>query len=166
MHHSRRDTGVALRARAMETYDPFAVNPLRRSAIALLVSSALVIGPPALLSPSTADLVLITVGWIAMAVMVLSLPVLLMSLIELLWKRVTTRLRPSVDELELSERTRNLLRRHGFTTIASIDQTSDSSLLVLSNFDARAMHEVRRAISIWRYRRWQEAGFPDRGLRT
>jgi hypothetical protein len=111
-----------------------------------------------------ADLLLLTVGWVAMAVMVISLPVLLMCLVELLWKRITARLRPSVDELELSVRTSNLLRRHGFSTIASIDRTSDSSLLVLSNFDPRAVQEVRRAISLWKYRKWQDAGFPSDGL--
>ncbi|HET7038099.1 MAG TPA: DNA-directed RNA polymerase subunit alpha C-terminal domain-containing protein [Thermomicrobiaceae bacterium] len=158
-----RDPKLRWRREALEAYDPFAVNPLRRSLIALLVSGALVVGPPVLLSPSHAALALVTVGWIAMTVFVLSFPVLLICLVERLWQAVSRRIHPSVDELALSPRARNLLHRHGFDTIESIDRASETELLLLSNFDAPTVREVRRAVSLWMYRRWQESGFPDRG---
>jgi hypothetical protein len=44
-------------------------------------------------------------------------------------------------------------------TIASVEEAPDAALLLLSNMDARALREIRRAISLWRYRRWQERGF-------
>lgn len=166
MRHERHDPRMTLRRQALEVYDPFAVNPLRRSATALLVSGAIVVGPPALLSSSHASLVLITVGWAAMAVFMLSFPVLLICLVELLWQAVSRRIHPSVDELDLSPRVRNLLRRHGYDSIVSLDRASDTELLILSNFDAQAVREARRAVSLWKYRRWQEAGFPDRGFGT
>ena len=31
--------------------------------------------------------------------------------------------------------------------------------------DARGLQEVRRAVTLWNYRRWQERGFPVRGFR-
>jgi hypothetical protein len=39
----------------------------------------------------------------------------------------------------------------------------DAMLLLLSNMDARGVHEIRRAIAVWKYRRWQEKGFPVSG---
>jgi hypothetical protein len=35
--------------------------------------------------------------------------------------------------------------------------------MLLPNMDPRALHEIRRAINIWKYQRWQEAGFPAKG---
>jgi hypothetical protein len=29
--------------------------------------------------------------------------------------------------------------------------------------EARRLREVRRAVSLWKYRRWQEEGFPATG---
>jgi hypothetical protein len=29
--------------------------------------------------------------------------------------------------------------------------------------DARGVHEIRRAVNLWKYQRWQEAGFPATG---
>ena len=57
-------------------------------------------------------------------------------------------------------RAANLLRRHGFETIAQVERTPDSTLALLSNMDASAIREIRRAVSIWRYQRWQARGFP------
>ena len=50
------------------------------------------------------------------------------------------------------------------STATKVEATPDSSLMLLSNMDARAVREIRRAISIWRYQRWQERGFPADGL--
>ena len=40
----------------------------------------------------------------------------------------------------------------------------DEALMMLSNMDARTVREIRRAINLWQYRRWQEAGFPAGGM--
>ena len=50
-------------------------------------------------------------------------------------------------------------RSGSIVTIASVEQTPDTTMLLLSNMDQRALHEIRRGISLWRYRRWQERGF-------
>ncbi len=149
--------------RDSDLYDPFAVDPIRRSLVAVVASAALLLGPPALLGEQAAAVVMVCGGWLAAAVFALSLPVLAMSLAEAGWRALARRLHPSVDELQLSPRVRHLLRRHGFETIASVDRAPDAALLVLSNFDERALREVRRAINLWKYRRWQEAGFPSAG---
>ena len=39
----------------------------------------------------------------------------------------------------------------------------DDGLLLLSNMDARSVREIRRAITLWKYRRWQENGFAATG---
>ncbi len=44
-------------------------------------------------------------------------------------------------------------------TIASVEETPDTSLLLLSNMDNRTVQEIRRSVNLWRYRRWQERGF-------
>jgi hypothetical protein len=145
------------------SWDPFAQNPVKRSLLAFLGSSAIVILPPAFLDTDTASLILVAIGWLAAITMVMSFPVLIISLIEAGWSRISRRIHPSIDELAISPRAHNLLRRHGYETIASVDRAPDVALLMLSNFDQRALREVRRAINIWKYRRWQEAGFPDPG---
>ncbi len=99
-------------------------------------------------------------GWLAAIGMVLCFPVLLMSVAELAWKQISRRMYPSVDLLDLSPRVRNLLNRYGFRTIDSVDRCSDDGFLMLTNFDPKALHELRRAVSVWKYRRWQDAGFP------
>jgi hypothetical protein len=35
--------------------------------------------------------------------------------------------------------------------------------MLLSNMDHRGLREIRRAITLWKYRRWQEQGFPATG---
>jgi hypothetical protein len=144
-------------------WDPFSVNPIRRSLTSFLVSASIVILPPAFLDADTASLILVAVGWLAAIIMVMSFPVLVISLIEEGWGRLSRRIHPSIDELDINPRIHNLLRRHGYDTIASVDRATDVTLLMLSNFDMRALGEVRRAINIWKYRRWQEAGFPHPG---
>ena len=67
---------------------------------------------------------------------------------------------PGIEELDISQRIHSLLMRHGYETIEQIDRTPDTSLLLLSNVDARTLHKIRRAINIWKYQRWQDRGFP------
>jgi hypothetical protein len=66
---------------------------------------------------------------------------------------------PGIELLGLSPRVEHILARHGILTIREVDAMDDQSLLLLSNMDQRGAREVRRAVSIWKYRRWQESGF-------
>lgn len=137
----------------------FAVNPIRRALAVILVSLGL-IGGPLLLPPGDARTVLLLFGvWFGVTGVVMCLPILLWCSIEEAWAWLQRRLWPTVESLDLSPRARNLLRRHGFVTIASVERMPDASLLLLSNMDRRALREIRRSISLWRYRRWQEGGF-------
>jgi hypothetical protein len=101
----------------------------------------------------------IVAGWFGLTGLIICTPILLWSLAEEGWRILERRLWPTIEDLELSPRAYNLLRRHGFVTIASVERTSDTSLLLLSNMDGRALHEIRRGVNLWRYRRWQERGF-------
>jgi hypothetical protein len=143
--------------------DPFAQNPIRRS-FALVSSCCLVLLGPFLVSESLGTLVMLSVGWIAAAGFVLGLPVLVWSVGECLLLAVRRRLRPTVDQLDISPRIAHILFRFGYEEIDLVEQASDGELLHLSNMDARAVREVRRAIAVWKYRRWQERGFPATGL--
>lgn len=134
-------------------YDPFAVHPIRRSAIASLISGLLLIGAPLVFGTSSnvTTGIYLTVGWILAAVFVLAVPILLISLLEAGWRGLKCHVHPSVSELDLSPRVANLLRRHHFETLDDIERTPDGVMLLLSNFDAEALREVRRAISLFRY---------------
>jgi len=153
-----------LQYRGGDCNDIFAVNPLRRSTWIVSVCWALVLGPAFLLHGDAQMLMLISFGWLAATGIILVTPIFVWCLIEEAWKILRRRVDPTIDELDLSPRASNLLRRHGLETIASIERVPDSSLSLLSNMDARAIREIRRAISIWRYQRWQERGFPADGM--
>jgi hypothetical protein len=153
-----------LQYRGGDCNDIFAVNPLRRSAWIVSVCWAFLLGPAFLLHGDAQMLMLISFGWLAATGIILVTPILIWCLIEEAWKVLRRRVDPTIEELDLSPRACNLLRRHGLETIASIERVSDSSLSLLSNMDARAIREIRRAISIWRYKRWQDRGFPADGM--
>ena len=103
---------------------------------------------------------LIAFGWLAMTGIVMVTPILIWCLVEEGVKAVRRHRDPTTELLDLSPRAVNLLRRHGFETIAQVERTPDSTLALLSNMDASAIREIRRAVSIWRYQRWQARGFP------
>ncbi len=132
--------------------------------IAFTICTAAFILPMALLPADLEALTMVLFGWLAAIGMVLTFPVVVMSLIEMAWSQVARRLYPSSDLLDLSPRVRNLLNRYGYRTIDRIDRTSDDAFLMLTNFDPKALRELRRAISVWKYRRWQDAGFPADGV--
>ena len=157
-HRTRSELAMAYRR--PDANDLFSVNPLRRSAIVVAVCWAMILLPAWLLSGDAQALILIAFGWLAFTGIIMVTPILIWCLVEEAVKALRRRTNPPVDLLDLSPRAANLLRRHGFETIAQVDATSDASLLLLSNMDARALREIRRAISIWRYQRWQERGFP------
>ena len=142
--------------------DPFAVNPIRRSFALVVVCAAIVFGPIAL-GGDVAMSVMVSVGWLAMTGLVMGVPILIWSLVEEGWRLLSRRIRPTVDQLDLSPRVVHILTRHGFDAIDEVDQAGDATLLLLSNMDARGLREVRRAINLWKYRRWQEQGFPATG---
>jgi len=142
--------------------DPFAVNPIRRSA-ALVVGCAAVVFVPWLFGEELATTVMLSVGWLAMTGLVIGLPVLLLSLGEEAARAIRRRLRPTVDQLEITPRVAHILIRHGYESIDEVDRSPDAALLLLSNMDNRGIREIRRAIALWKYRRWQEQGFPATG---
>ncbi len=146
-----------------DTPDPFAVNPIRRSFGLVLVSSLTIFGPLAF-GGSVAMSVMVSVGWLAVTGLVIGTPILIWSLVEEGIDLIRKRLRPTVDQLQLSPRVAHVLTRHGYEEIDAVDNASDTTLLLLSNMDVRGLREVRRAINLWKYRRWQDQGFPATGF--
>jgi hypothetical protein len=147
----------------MSDTDVFAVNPIRRSFAISMVCWGMILVPILLLDGDLQASLLIGLGWLAAAGIVFVTPIFFWSLAEAGWERVRWRVSPTIEDLDLSPRAYNLLRRHGFDTISSVEETSDVSLMLLQNMDPRALHEIRRAVNLWKYRRWQEAGFPVDG---
>ena len=143
--------------------DPFGVNPIRRSAVAIVVSGFLLFGSSGVFGSGVGTTLLYTCGWLAATVLIFAMPVLVVSVAGELWTVLWRRMHPSIGELDLSPRVLHLLERHGYTVIDEVDRAPDGALLLLSNFDARTLREVRRAISLWKYRRWQDAGFQASG---
>ena len=139
--------------------DLFAVNPIRRSAGLVAASAAAFFGP-LLVGGQTAATMMLAGGWLGLIGLAMGVPVLGLSLAEAGWQRLSRRLRPPVDALDLPPRLVHLLRRHGYDSIDLVERAPDAALLLLSNMDPRGVREIRRAIALWRYRRWQEQGFP------
>jgi hypothetical protein len=139
--------------------DIFAVNPIRRSLAAILISLGMMAFPAMFLDGGLQAATLIFAIWFGCTGLILCVPILIWSVLEAIWGYCQRRIYPTIDQLDLTPRAHNLLRRHGFVTIASVEQTPDTTMLLLSNMDPRALHEIRRSISLWRYRRWQERGF-------
>ncbi|MGH2535256.1 MAG: DNA-directed RNA polymerase subunit alpha C-terminal domain-containing protein [Thermomicrobiales bacterium] len=142
--------------------DPFAVNPIRRSFILVGGCAAAIIGP-ALAGDEALTVAMLSVGWLAITGIVIGTPILLWSLVEEALRLLRRRWRPTVDSLDVSPRLIHILTRHGYEAIEEIDRASDADLLVLSNMDRRGLQETRRAVAIWKYRRWQDEGFPATG---
>ncbi len=157
-YRTRAELAMAYRGEGAN--DIFAVNPLRRSAWIVGICWALILGPAWLLHGEAQALMLIAFGWLAMTGIIMVTPILIWCLVEEAVTLVRRRTNPPIELLDLSPRAANLLRRHGFESIAQVDAASDATLALLSNMDARAIREIRRAVSIWRYKRWQERGFP------
>lgn len=151
--------GMRLSSGHSDLGDIFAVNPIRRS-FAVILTCAALIGLPLLLLQGEVEMAVeLVTGWFGFTGLLLCTPILIWSLLEEGWHLLQRRLWPTIELLDLSPRAYNILRRHGYVTIVSVEQTSDASLLLLANMDGRAVHEIRRSINLWRYRRWQERGF-------
>jgi hypothetical protein len=133
---------------------------LRRSFYITSFSWLVVFFPLLFLRGDAQALVLIGAGWLAAAGIVFVTPIFIWCLVEAGWKHVSRKRHPTVDMLGLTPRAVSLLQRYGYTTIAAVDRTPDVSLMMLPNMDARTLRDIRRAINIWKYQRWQERGFP------
>ena len=143
--------------------DPFAVNPIRRSFATVALSLAtLALGFG--LGGAATTLIMVSVGWLALAALILALPILIWSLAEEGVRQLRRRLSPQIEQLGLSARVERILLRHGYETIRQTHETDDETLLMLSNMDDRGLREIRRGINLWQYRRWQDAGFPAGGM--
>jgi hypothetical protein len=137
----------------------FAINPIRRALITILVGLALIAAPQVLPGGNLRTVLQLITVWFGATSIIMCTPILIWCSMEEAWRWLQRRLWPTIDQLDLSPRTQNLLRRHGFITIVSVERVSDSTLLLLSNMDTRTVHEIRRGINIWRYLRWQANGF-------
>ena len=160
MSSLRHASGPPWTSRSSDLIDPFVINPIRRSFAMVVICGAAVIFP-AMIGGAIAETILLAGGWLAGTGLVLGIPVLIWSLVEEAWRQIRRRMVPDIEQLGLSPRVAHVLRRHGLESIAEVDAASDSTLLLLSNMDGRGVQEIRRAISLWHYRRWQELGFPS-----
>jgi hypothetical protein len=142
--------------------DPFAVNPIRRS-FALCVACIAALVVPWLISDAAMTAAMLSITWLAITGLVFGVPVLVWSLFAAGIKLAKAQMLPSVDELDLTPRVKHLLQRYGYDTIDELESETDAALLMLSNLDQRGVREIRRAIALWRYRRWQDQGFPATG---
>ena len=151
--------GMRLAPGQSDLGDIFAINPIRRSFTVLLVCAAMIGLPLLVLRGEVQMAVELVTGWFGFTGLIMCTPILIWSLLEEGWRLLQRRLWPTIEQLDLTPRAYNLLRRHGFVTIASVEETPDSSLLLMSNMDNRTVQEIRRSVNLWRYRRWQERGF-------
>ncbi len=147
--------------------DPFAEHPIRRSAT-VVAACALTVTVPFLINDTLGTAVMLSVGIFAVAGLVFVTPILVWSLIEAALLLLRRHIYPDVEQLDLPPRVTHILRRHGITSIRATEHTADDALLAFSNLEPRDVHAIRRAIRLWKYRRWQEQGFPASGggLRT
>ncbi len=150
---------LAATTRPSDVGDIFAINPIRRSLAAILISLGLIVGPLTFMRGDAQVAVLLATSWFSFSTLVMCIPVLLISLLEEGWNQLQRRVWPTIDELDLSPRARHLLHRHGFVTIGKVERTPDGVLLLLSNMDSQTLHEIRRSVNLYRYQKWQENGF-------
>jgi hypothetical protein len=142
--------------------DPFHTHPIRRSLAGVAIGLGMIV-VPFLISSDVGATMMLAVGWLALAMVVFCLPILVWSLIEALIQRATSHLHPPVSELELSARVIHILPRHGVRTLRAAERLDPAAFHLMANMGPRDAEAVRRAIRLWRYRRWQEAGFPAGG---
>ncbi|MCC6705303.1 MAG: hypothetical protein IT334_10535 [Thermomicrobiales bacterium] len=138
--------------------DPFAINPIRRAAGLVAVCSGILVVPWLISEPFGITMMLAT-GWLAVTGLVMGLPIVLWCGGEWIIEAIQRRIRPGIELLGLSPRVEHILSRHDVITIRQIEELSDDGLLLLSNMDQRGVREVRQAVAVWKYQRWQESGF-------
>lgn len=156
-----RDRSVMQRGSHLD--DPFAINPIRRSATIVALSVITLFGP-FMISPDLGEGMMLSVGGLALTGLIFCVPILIWSVIEEIVRVVQRRMHPPVEALDLHVRIVHNLRRHGYATIRAVDREIDTSLLLLSNMELSDVREIRRAINLWKYARWQARGFPATGI--
>ena len=142
----------------------FAVNPIRRAS-GLAVACLLVIAAVVLLlqgGSGRGNALLLIVAALAGAMLLIATMLLLWSVLAEVHRRYRRRTSADLAELRLSVRTENILRRAGYETVADIDGLDDDQLLGLPRMEDHDIRQIRRALSLWTYKRWQDAGFPTR----
>lgn len=142
--------------------DPFSINPIRRSFIGATVSMVL-ITIPFLISAEVGATVMLSVGWLAMAIIVFCVPIFIWSVAEEVVRIISPRIHPPVSELDLPLRIIHILQRHNVGTIRAAERLDPAAFHLMANMAPRDAESIVRAINLWRYRRWQEAGFPAEG---
>lgn len=145
-----------------QIHDPFTVNPIRRSFVAVIGSVA-VIYLPFRFSEAAGETVMLSIGWLAMAVLIFSAPIMVWCIGEELVHAIYRRLHPPVTDLDLPDRVIHILHRHGVRTIRAARQLDPAAFHLMANMAPRDAEAVVRALNLWYYRRWQEAGFPANG---
>ncbi len=143
--------------------DPFAINPIRRSATIVVLSAVTLFGP-FMISPDVGEGMMLSVGGLALTGLIFCVPILIWSVIEEIVRMMQRRMHPPVEALDLHARIVHNLQRHGYATIRAVDREVDTSLLLLSNMELADVREIRRAINLWKYARWQAQGFPATGI--
>lgn len=143
--------------------DPFAENPITRSAMVVAVCMA-TLKVPFLINHELGMAVMLTVGIFAISGLIFVTPILIWSLIEAAVLALRRRIYPAIEQLGLSPRVVHILRRHGLASIRDVERSPDAVLLSFSNMEVADVRTLRRAIRLWHYRRWQEQGFPVEGI--
>jgi hypothetical protein len=143
--------------------DPFTIDPVRRSATVVTVCLAIILSA-IVTNGDIGTAILLSVGWLAAIGLIFCVPILIWSSIEEAVAIVRRRIHPPLEDLDLPPRVLHILHRHGFETIVAVDRADDALLLTLANMDLRDLQQIRRAISLWKYARWQEQGFPASGM--
>ena len=142
----------------------FTTNPIRRSVILIAVCLAVIATVVVLFQHggTRGGGLLVLAAALAAAILLLAVPLLLWSIIADAARRHRRRTSPDLADLRLSVRTENILRRSGHETVADIVGLDDDQLLGLPRMEDHDVRQIRRALSLWDYRRWQESGFPSR----
>lgn len=137
-----------------------AVSPVRRSA-GLVITCVLILSVAFSLRSSNAiGPWMVVAASLAGAMLVLGLPVLVWSVVESLVRRHRRRTSPPLHELGLSIRLENILRKAGYETIRDVERLGIADLMLLPRVEFDEAKQFERALTLYRYRRWQEAGFP------
>lgn len=142
----------------------FATNPIRR-AVTLIAVCVAVIAVVVLLiqgGGTRGSGVLVMAAALATAILLLAVPLLIWSIAAELARRHRRRTSPDLANLHLTVRTENILRRSGHETVADIVTLDDDQLLGLPRMEDHDVRQIRRALTLWDYRQWQESGFPTR----
>ncbi len=148
------------------TSDPFATYPVAKSLALIgagLPAATLTFVPRLLETLLAANPVIAGVVGVFMALSILTWAGMVFGVIVLficaiegvvaLVKWLLTRHLTPVDRLEVSERVRAMLHRHGYHTAEHLAAAPQAELRSYPNFDDRLLREVARALYLWEQER-------------